>query len=67
MKRKNLLTFLLTFFTLSFIPLAHSAAIAFGPEVYTRSTGKPQKIVKSFSVNKGQVPFARGKVQKLIT
>jgi len=58
MNRKILLTGLLTFFTLAFIPLAYSATTVFGPEVYTRSTGKPQKIVKSFSVNKGQVPFA---------
>lgn len=58
MKRKILLTFLLTFFTLVFIPLAYGDTIVFGPEVYTRGTGKPQKIIKSFSVNKGHVPFA---------
>ena len=64
MNRKILLTLLLTF---SFIPFAHSEPIDFGPETYIRGTGKPQKIVKTFSVNTGHVPFARGKVQKLIT
>lgn len=54
MKRKILLTFLLTFFTLAFIPLAYGDTIVFGPEVYTRGTGKPQKIVKSFSAIRGQ-------------
>jgi len=53
MKRKILLTLLLTFFTLAFIPLAYSETIVFGPEVYTRGTGKPQKIVKNFSVVRG--------------
>lgn len=58
MNRKFLLTLLLTFFTLSFIPLAYSETIVFGPEVYTRGTGKPQKTVKTFAVNTGHVPFA---------
>lgn len=54
MDRKILLTVLLAFFTLAFIPLAYSETIVFGPEVYTRGTGKPQKIVKSFSAIRGQ-------------
>lgn len=38
--------------------LVYSQTTVFGPELYTRDTGKPQKIVKSFSANTGWVPFA---------
>ena len=34
----------------NFAVLAHGQTTIFGPEVYTRDTGKPQNIVKSFSV-----------------
>lgn len=42
-------------FVLSLLPFcltsfAYGQTPIFGPEVYTRGTGKPQKIVKSFSV-----------------
>ncbi len=48
--KKTLTVFLFMFVTLSFIPLAHSETIVFGPETYTCGTGKPQKVFKNFSV-----------------
>lgn len=45
-----LLGIVLLLITPDFTTLAYGQTTVFGPEFYTRSTGKPQKIIKSFSV-----------------
>jgi len=55
---KKLTPYLLGIILLPYlVGLAYGQTTVFGPEVYTRDTGKPQKIVKSFSVKSPVPPF----------